>query len=223
MTAPEPVGLTDGQREQIKVGLHDWLDTRRQTAYRRVQTHLHGPGCHEPDEEGVGFCDSFGVGMLAGIGWPGDLEKVVAEVVAPILAAERAAHEAQVQAGDRLREAIEALATKYEARYGPFPNGYCHSLPIVEVVADLAALAAAAPTPPQEHDCTTCVDCIHNGNKCCGCYDGVCCQGTNTFTLQEPRTHGGNHAPLGDGNWLTPGFCAGCDEERQDAATEGGR
>jgi len=27
-----------------------------------------------------------------------------------------------------------------------------------------------------EHDCDTCTDCIHNGNRCCGCYDGDCCR-----------------------------------------------
>ena len=26
------------------------------------------------------------------------------------------------------------------------------------------------------HDCEVCPDCLHDGNKCCGCYDGVCCQ-----------------------------------------------
>ena len=27
------------------------------------------------------------------------------------------------------------------------------------------------------HRCETCPDCIHDGNKCCGCYDGACCRG----------------------------------------------
>lgn len=26
------------------------------------------------------------------------------------------------------------------------------------------------------HDCATCEDCLHDGHKCCGCYDGACCQ-----------------------------------------------
>lgn len=26
------------------------------------------------------------------------------------------------------------------------------------------------------HNCTTCEACIHDGRKCCGCYDGACCQ-----------------------------------------------
>lgn len=26
------------------------------------------------------------------------------------------------------------------------------------------------------HGCSQCDDCIHNGNKCCGCYDGACCK-----------------------------------------------
>ena len=25
------------------------------------------------------------------------------------------------------------------------------------------------------HDCATCPTCIHDGNECCGCYDGSCC------------------------------------------------
>jgi hypothetical protein len=28
------------------------------------------------------------------------------------------------------------------------------------------------------HDCATCSDCLHDGNKCCGCYDNSCCQTT---------------------------------------------
>lgn len=34
---------------------------------------------------------------------------------------------------------------------------------------------------PAEHECATCVDCGTHGpdgpSKCCGCHDGVCCQG----------------------------------------------
>lgn len=26
------------------------------------------------------------------------------------------------------------------------------------------------------HDCETCTDCLHDGARCCGCYDGMCCQ-----------------------------------------------
>jgi hypothetical protein len=26
------------------------------------------------------------------------------------------------------------------------------------------------------HDCAKCQDCLHDGHKCCGCYDGVCCR-----------------------------------------------
>ncbi len=26
------------------------------------------------------------------------------------------------------------------------------------------------------HDCATCADCIHDGRRCCGCYDGACCK-----------------------------------------------
>lgn len=25
------------------------------------------------------------------------------------------------------------------------------------------------------HDCPSCADCLHDGNKCCGCYDEACC------------------------------------------------
>jgi hypothetical protein len=30
----------------------------------------------------------------------------------------------------------------------------------------------------------------------------------------DPRTHDGNHAPLPDGAYLSPGFCAECDRSR---------
>ena len=26
------------------------------------------------------------------------------------------------------------------------------------------------------HDCESCKACLHDGNKCCGCYDGACCK-----------------------------------------------
>jgi hypothetical protein len=32
------------------------------------------------------------------------------------------------------------------------------------------------PEPPSEHECETCPDCLHDGNRCCGCYDGACCK-----------------------------------------------
>lgn len=28
----------------------------------------------------------------------------------------------------------------------------------------------------EQHVCSKCAECIHDGRKCCGCYDGVCCQ-----------------------------------------------
>lgn len=43
-------------------------------------------------------------------------------------------------------------------------------------VAEEYLLAATRDTTPAEHDCAACPDCIHDGNKCCGCYDGACCQ-----------------------------------------------
>lgn len=32
--------------------------------------------------------------------------------------------------------------------------------------------------------------------------------------LRDPRTHGGNHAPLPEGSYLAPGFCDECDQTR---------
>ena len=29
---------------------------------------------------------------------------------------------------------------------------------------------------PKPHGCESCADCVHDGGKCCGCYDDVCCQ-----------------------------------------------
>ena len=26
------------------------------------------------------------------------------------------------------------------------------------------------------HDCESCEACLHDGHKCCGCYDGACCK-----------------------------------------------
>lgn len=28
----------------------------------------------------------------------------------------------------------------------------------------------------RKHDCEDCTACLHDGHKCCGCYDGVCCE-----------------------------------------------
>lgn len=38
-----------------------------------------------------------------------------------------------------------------------------------------AAVIVSAPSTP-EHQCESCEDCLHDGAKCCGCYDGVCCR-----------------------------------------------
>lgn len=34
----------------------------------------------------------------------------------------------------------------------------------------------AVVVPPAKHDCAKCEDCLHDGHKCCGCYDGACCK-----------------------------------------------
>lgn len=39
-----------------------------------------------------------------------------------------------------------------------------------------------------DHDCTTCADCIHNGTRCCGCYDGACCQHESRAWDADERT-----------------------------------
>lgn len=38
-----------------------------------------------------------------------------------------------------------------------------------------------------EHDCSTCTDCLHDGQRCCGCYDGACCQ-TSDATPSDTTT-----------------------------------
>jgi hypothetical protein len=45
--------------------------------------------------------------------------------------------------------------------------------PLASAIAAKAALDVAAYITP--HNCAECSDCIHDGNKCCGCYDGACC------------------------------------------------
>ena len=49
------------------------------------------------------------------------------------------------------------------------------------------AIATKHKAPEREstgrHSCDFCRDCIHNGHKCCGCFDGVCCQEST-----DPRT-----------------------------------
>ena len=35
------------------------------------------------------------------------------------------------------------------------------------------------------HDCATCTDCLHDGHKCCGCYDGACCHLAETLRLRS--------------------------------------
>lgn len=47
-----------------------------------------------------------------------------------------------------------------------------------------------------DHDCAQCAECIHDGHKCCGCYDGACCQ-----TLEAHTRTGTN---------LGPDYCAEC-------------
>lgn len=44
-------------------------------------------------------------------------------------------------------------------------------------------------SPPAEHVCDSCEACILNGNKCCGCYDGACCQ--EVISSPDAPTGGG--------------------------------
>ena len=68
--------------------------------------------------------------------------------------------------GNTLRARIEALADAGER------DGRGNSL---DLARQLRAALDAAPAPTK-HNCSTCPDCIHDGNKCCGCYDDACCQ-----------------------------------------------
>lgn len=54
---------------------------------------------------------------------------------------------------------------------------------IAGVVARLNATLARHPAPEPAHDCESCADCVHDGNRCCGCYDGSCCK---KIATQEP-------------------------------------
>ena len=40
----------------------------------------------------------------------------------------------------------------------------------------------------EPHDCESCAACVHNGQKCCGCYDGVCCQQTDQEARDDEPT-----------------------------------
>lgn len=43
-------------------------------------------------------------------------------------------------------------------------------------VSPKAAERIGRPKTSGSHSCESCEACLHNGAKCCGCYDGACCQ-----------------------------------------------
>ena len=85
--------------------------------------------------------------------------RVVTEIKDRVLARAWAAEASRDAAAARLR-AVEALAQEWNVGERP---GWWHGF-----VADLHRMLA--------HDCSTCDECVHDGKRCCGCYDGACCK-----------------------------------------------
>lgn len=119
-----------------------------------------------------------------------------------------AAHPAPDEASDYekayndLRAALEALADECEkaiqyskdAGWGAeFDRGYNAAVRFIKNRLT-RLLASLAPEAATEHDCDTCADCIHDGHRCCGCYDGVCCR-DSVFAPAVPAGGEDGHHP----------------------------
>ena len=73
------------------------------------------------------------------------------------------------------REAI-AKALDLQTNYDrdPYSDGWV--LDIGRATDAVVAALTVEADKPKPHECDSCADCLHEGNRCCGCYDGACCQ-----------------------------------------------
>lgn len=77
--------------------------------------------------------------------------------------------------------ALESLADRaqrqYDAAHNPSDH-HCLDDPCVwhPTETRIRPRPTYAATLVPSHDCGSCRDCLHNGNRCCGCYDGACCR-----------------------------------------------
>lgn len=78
---------------------------------------------------------------------------------------------------DDEREALAKLVAETSiARGGP---GYVTPSDIADAILAAGFRRSVVPEPSTEHRCEDCQTCGVHGNshlKCCGCYDGACCQ-----------------------------------------------
>ena len=82
---------------------------------------------------------------------------------------------------DALAENFESRPSTPENTLGAIANraeaAKYHSIAARMDATGVAARDALANEPTDlAHDCESCEACLHDGHKCCGCYDGVCCQ-----------------------------------------------
>lgn len=80
---------------------------------------------------------------------------------------------------------IEALENAFTDEAYDGGMGALSPEQFAQLVRTLASTAFAVLTGA--HDCEACVDCLHGGRKCCGCYDGACCRESEDSPLQSRR------------------------------------
>lgn len=145
------------------------LESERQARYADA---IYGDAeAHDPDEEAV---------IVPAVMALADAEQ------AALVAERDAARAALAARDDAIRELIEdyrIIAADLRTDAGQDPRtsralleratGY------LSAERDLRALLSDGGNPDtgaaQAHECSTCQDCIHDGKRCCGCYDGACC------------------------------------------------
>ena len=82
---------------------------------------------------------------------------------------------------DELRDEIAMTVAAWYGRNTQaktLPSSLRLSEEILPIIARERAAAKADNQQPNDDDhlCESCPDCLHDGGKCCGCYDSACCR-----------------------------------------------
>ena len=76
----------------------------------------------------------------------------------------------------RLADQLDRLA-RQDGRLHPHEIAACRDASrILRPTDDPEYRRAVDTEQAAAHNCATCEPCVHDGRRCCGCYDGACCQ-----------------------------------------------
>jgi hypothetical protein len=107
---------------------------------------------------------------------------------------------------EQTEQEVEAVPCDHDGRRH---DAACHYSPESGWVTIPAPVSSGEAATGEVHDCATCTDCVHDGKRCCGCYDGACCKSPDWSAAPEEAWD------VSRANAWDEGYIAGADDARR--------